>query len=145
MTSTDGLRRRALVVNKIRRILDVVAVRAPGFANHRKTLVSDLAVLTGGHVITLEAGYSLHNIAISSLGCACYIIVEKEFPTIISDVNKSKVLVRSEQLSRQLEMSDSIYEKEKIKEKVNKLSGGATEAEMKDRKLKPEDAYKSSC
>ena len=152
---SDNVQKEALatlVINKIRGILNVVAVRAPGFGDHRKTLLSDLAVLTGGQVITPEAGYSLQNIAINSLGRARRIIVEKEFTTIISDINKSEVLVRCEQLRRQLEMSDSVYEKEKITERVNKLSGGvavirvggATETEMKDRKLRLEDAVNAT-
>jgi chaperonin GroEL len=152
---SDNVQKEALatlVINKIRGILNVVAVRAPGFGDHRKTLLSDLAVLTGGQVITPEAGYSLQNISINSLGRARRIIVEREFTTIISDVNKTEVLVRCEQLRRQLEMSDSIYEKEKITERVNKLSGGvavirvggATETEMKDRKLRLEDAVNAT-
>jgi chaperonin GroEL len=152
---SDNVQKEALatlIVNKIRGILNVVAVRAPGFGDRRKTLLSDLAVLTGGQVITSEAGYSLQNIALDSLGRARRIIVGKDSTTIISDVNKGDVLTRCEQLRRQLEMSDSPYEKEKIHERVNKLSGGVaiikvggtTETEMKDRKLRLEDAVNAT-
>ena len=129
-----------------------MAVRAPGFGDRRKALLSDLAVLTGGQVITSDAGYSLQNMEIESLGRARRIIVGKESTTIISDANKREVLARCEQLRRQLETSDSSYEKEKIQERLAKLSGGvavikvgaATETEMKDRKLRLEDAVNAT-
>jgi chaperonin GroEL len=130
----------------------VVAVRAPGFGDRRKALLSDLAILTGGQVISSDAGYSLQNMELESLGRARRIIIGKESTTIISDANKREVFARCEQLRRQLETSDSAYEKEKIQERLAKLSGGvavikvgaATETEMKDRKLRLEDAVNAT-
>ena len=152
---SDNVQKEALatlIVNKIRGILNVVAVRAPGFGDRRKALLSDLAVLTGGQVITSDAGYSLQNMEIESLGRARRVIIGKEYTTIISDANKQEVLARCEQLRRQLETTDSTYEKEKIQERLAKLSGGvavikvgaATETEMKDRKLRLEDAVNAT-
>merc|ERR1711934_364805 len=152
---SDNVQKEALatlIVNKIRGILNVVAVRAPGFGDRRKALLSDLAILTGGQVISSDAGYSLENMEIESLGRARRIIIGKESTTIISDANKQEVLARCEQLRRQLETSDSTYEKEKIQERLAKLSGGvalikvgaATETEMKDRKLRLEDAVNAT-
>ena len=152
---SDNVQKEALatlIVNKIRGILNVVAVRAPGFGDRRKALLSDLAILTGGQVITSDAGYSLQNMEIESLGRARRVIIGKEYTTIISDANKQEVLARCEQLRRQLETSDSTYEKEKIQERLAKLSGGvavikvgaATETEMKDRKLRLEDAVNAT-
>ena len=152
---SDNVQKEALatlIVNKIRGILNVVAVRAPGFGDRRKALLSDLAILTGGQVITSDAGYSLQNMELDLLGKARRVIVGKESTTIISDENKRAVLARCEQLRRQLETSDSTYEKEKIQERLAKLSGGvavikvgaATETEMKDRKLRLEDAVNAT-
>ena len=136
----------------MRGILNVVAVRAPGFGDRRKAMLEDLAVLTGGQVITSDAGLSLETMEIDYLGKARRIIIGKESTTIISDCNKDKVLARCEQLRRQLEMTDSTYEKEKFQERLAKLSGGvavikvgaATETEMKDRKLRLEDAVNAT-
>jgi chaperonin GroEL len=115
-------------------------------------MLEDLAVLTGGQVITSDAGLSLETMEIDYLGKARRIIIGKESTTIISDCNKDKVLARCEQLRRQLEMTDSTYEKEKFQERLAKLSGGvavikvgaATETEMKDRKLRLEDAVNAT-
>jgi chaperonin GroEL len=152
---SDNVQKEALatlIINKIRGILNVVAVRAPGFGDRRKALLSDLAILTGGQVISSDAGYSLQNMELESLGRARRIIIGKESTTIISDANKREVFARCEQLRRQLETSDSAYEKEKIQERLAKLSGGvavikvgaATETEMKDRKLRLEDAVNAT-
>jgi chaperonin GroEL len=152
---SDNVQKEALatlIVNKIRGILNVVAVRAPGFGDRRKALLSDLAILTGGEVISSDAGYSLQNMEIELLGRARRVIIGKEYTTIISDANKQEVLARCEQLRRQLETSESTYEKEKIQERLAKLSGGvavikvgaATETEMKDRKLRLEDAVNAT-
>jgi chaperonin GroEL len=132
----------------MRGILAVVAVRAPGFGVRRKALLSDLAVLTGGRVITSDAGYSLQNTEIEYLGLARRIIVRKESTTIISDGKRSEVLERCSQLRRDLEKSKDSYDREKIQERLSRLSGGvavirvggATETERKDRKLRLEDA-----
>jgi chaperonin GroEL len=152
---SDNVEKEALatlIINKIRGILNVVAVRAPGFGDRRKALLGDLAILTGGQVISADAGLTLENVEIESLGEARRIIVGKETTTIISDANKKAVLAKCEQLRRQLETSDSTYEKEKIQERLAKLSGGvalikvgaATETEMKDRKLRLEDAVNAT-
>jgi chaperonin GroEL len=130
----------------------VVAVRAPGFGDRRKAMLEDLAVLTGGQVVSADAGLSLEQMEIETLGQARRVIVNKDSTTIISDSNKERVLARCEQLRRQLETSDSTYEKEKIQERLAKLSGGvavikvgaATETEMKDRKLRLEDAVNAT-
>ena len=141
-----------LIVNKLRGILNVVAVRAPGFGDRRKAILQDLAVLTGGDVITADAGLSLERMDIENLGVARRVVVGKENTTIISDSNKQEVLARCEQLRRQMETSDSTYEKEKLQERLAKLTGGvavikvgaATETEMKDRKLRLEDAVNAT-
>ena len=152
---SDNVEKEALatlIVNKLRGILNVVAVRAPGFGDRRKAMLEDLAVLTAGQVITEDAGLSLEKIDIETLGKARRVIVGKESTTIISDANKENVLARCEQLRRQLEKSDTSYEQEKIQESLAKLSGGvavikvgaATETEMKDRKLRLEDAVNAT-
>ena len=141
-----------LILNKMKGIINVIAVRAPAFGERRKALLSDLAILTGGQVISAESGSSLYNLDIKSLGRARRVIVDKESTTIISDSNKREVFSRCEQLRRELETSDSIYEKKKLKERLGKLSGGvavirvggATETEMKDRKLRIEDAVNAT-
>ena len=152
---SDNVQKEALatlIINKIRGILNVVAVRAPGFGDRRKALLDDLAILTGGQVISAEAGLTLENVELEYLGKARRGIIGKDSTTIISDANKKEVLARCEQLRRQLETSDSTYEKEKIQERLSKLSGGvalikvgaATETEMKDRKLRLEDAVNAT-
>jgi chaperonin GroEL len=141
-----------LILNKMKGIINVIAVRAPAFGERRKALLSDLAILTGGQVISAESGSSLHNLDIKSLGRARRVIIDKESTTIISDSNKREVFSRCEQLRRELETSDSIYEKKKLQERLGKLSGGvavirvggATETEMKDRKLRIEDAVNAT-
>ena len=104
-----------LILNKMKGIINVVAVRAPAFGERRKALLSDLAILTGGQVISAESGSSLHNLDIKSLGRARRVIVDKESTTIISDSNKREVFSRCEQLRRELETSDSIYDKRNLK------------------------------
>jgi len=152
---SDNVEKEALatlVVNKLRGILNVVAVRCPGFGDRRKAILDDLAVLTAGQVITADAGLTLEKIEKESLGKARRIIVNKESTTIISDANKDKVFARCEQIRRQIETIDSQYEKEKLQERLAKLSGGvaiikvgaATETEMKDRKLRLEDAINAT-
>lgn len=141
-----------LIVNKLRGIINVVAVRAPGFGDRRKAILQDLAILVGGKLITADAGLSLDRMEIENLGTARRVIVGKETTTIISDSNKKEVLARCEQLRRQMETTDSSYEKEKLQERLAKLTGGvavikvgaATETEMKDRKLRLEDAINAT-
>ena len=152
---SDNVEKEALatlIINKLRGILNVVAVRAPGFGDRRKAILEDLAVLTAGQVVSTDAGLSLENMEIETLGTARRVIVGKEATTIISDANKEAVFARCEQLRRQLETLDSTYEKEKIQERLAKLSGGvavikvgaATETEMKDRKLRLEDTVNAT-
>ena len=141
-----------LIVNKLRGILNVVAVRAPGFGDRRNAMLEDLAILTDGQVVTAEAGLSLEKMELETLGKARRVVVNKESTTIISESNKVKVLARCEQLRRQMEATDSTYEREKLQERLAKLSGGvaiikvgaSTETEMKDRKLRLEDAINAT-
>jgi chaperonin GroEL len=152
---SDNVQKEALatlIINKIRGILNVVAVRAPGFGDRRKDLLSDLAVLTGGQVISSDTGYSLQTVNMTFLGQARKVIVKKESTSIISDANRRQVTARCEQLRRKLETTDSTYEKDKLHERLSKLSGGvalirvgaATETELKDRKLRLEDAINAT-
>ena len=152
---SDNVEKEALatlVVNKLRGILNVVAVRAPGFGDRRKEILKDLAVLSSAQVISSDSGLSLENIKIESLGKARRVIVKRESTTIISDSNKKQVLVLCEHLRREFETSDSTYEKEKLRERLSKLSngiaiikvGGSTNTEMKDRKLRLDDAVNAT-
>jgi chaperonin GroEL len=140
-----------LIMNKIRGVVEVVAVKAPGYGDRRKLLLQDLAILTGGQVITSDTGYSLQNMNIEWLGQAQKVVVKKESTTIISDINTTEVAAKCKQLRRQVETSESTYEKEKILERLSKLSGiaiirvgGATETEVEDRKLRLEDAINAT-
>lgn len=152
---SDNVEKEALatlIVNKLRGILNVAAVRAPGFGDRRKAMLEDLAILTNGSVVTADAGLSLESIELETLGEARRVIIGKESTTIISDSTKKEVLARCEQLRRQLETTDSVYDREKLQERLAKLSGGvaiikvgaATETEMKDRKLRLEDAINAT-
>jgi chaperonin GroEL len=124
---SDNVEKEALatlIINKIRGILNVVAVRAPGFGDRRKALLEDLSILTGGQVISADAGLTLENMELESLGQARRIIIGKDSTTIISEANRKQVFARCEQLRRKLETSDSSYDKEKVQERLAKLSGG---------------------
>ena len=141
-----------LILNKLRGIVNVVAVRAPGFGEHRKLMLEDMAILTGGTVITQDAGLSLDNIQLNLLGQARRIIVSKETTTIITDGTENEVQIRCEQLRKQINVVDTGYEKEKLQDRIAKLSGGIavikvgaiTETEMKDKKLRLEDAINAT-
>jgi chaperonin GroEL len=141
-----------LVVNKLRGIVNVVAVRAPGFGDRRKSMLEDIAILTGGQVISEDAGFSLDSLQLDMLGQARRVTVTKENTTIIAEGNEKEVRSRCEQIRRQIESSDSSYEREKLQERLAKLAGGvaiikvgaATETEMKDRKLRLEDAINAT-
>lgn len=141
-----------LVINKLRGVINVVAVRAPGFGDRRKSLLEDIAILTSGQLITEDLGFTLDNLSLNQLGIAKRIHVTKEATTIIADDNESNIKVRCDQLRRQLEVSNNSYEKEKLQERLAKLSGGvavikvgaATETEMKDKKLRLEDAINAT-
>jgi chaperonin GroEL len=141
-----------LVVNRLRGVLNVAAVKAPGFGDRRKAMLEDIAVLTGGQVITEDAGLKLDSVKLESLGKARRITITKDTTTIVAEGNESGVKSRVEQIRRQIEETDSSYDKEKLQERLAKLSGGvavikvgaATETEMKDRKLRLEDAINAT-
>ena len=137
------------MVNNIRGIVKVAAVKAPGFGDRRKAMLQDIAVLTGGQVISEEVGLSLEKATLEDLGQAKKIQITKEATTIIDGAGKSKdIQGRVEQINAEIEESSSDYDKEKLQERVAKLSGGvavikvgaATEIEMKEKKARVEDA-----
>jgi chaperonin GroEL len=141
-----------LVVNRLRGVLNVAAVKAPGFGDRRKAMLEDIAVLTGGQVISEDAGLKLDNTKLDMLGKARRITITKDNTTIVAEGNEAAVKGRCELLRRQIEDSDSSYDKEKLQERLAKLAGGvavvkvgaATETEMKDRKLRLEDAINAT-
>jgi chaperonin GroEL len=141
-----------LILNKLRGIVNVVAIRAPGFGEQRKLMLEDMAILTGGTVITQDAGLSLENIQLDLLGQARRVVVSKETTTIITDGNEKEIQIRCEQLRKQINVVDTGYEKEKLQDRIAKLSGGiavikvgaVTETEMKDKKLRLEDAINAT-
>jgi chaperonin GroEL len=145
----EGEALATLVVNNIRGILKVAAVKAPGFGDRRKAMLADIGVLTGGTVISDEVGLSLEKVSLNDLGEAKKIVVEKENTTIIDGHGKaSDIKARVESIRQQIEEATSDYDKEKLQERVAKLSGGvavikvgaATEIEMKEKKARVEDA-----
>jgi chaperonin GroEL len=141
-----------LILNKLRGIVNVVAIRAPGFGEQRKLMLEDMAILTGGTVITQDAGLSLDNIQLDLLGQARRVIVGKDTTTIITDGTEKEIQIRCEQLRKQINVADTGYEKEKLQDRIAKLSGGiavikvgaVTETEMKDKKLRLEDAINAT-
>ena len=142
-----------LILNKLRGIINVVAIRAPGFGELRKQMLEDIAILTGGTVITQDAGLSLDNIQLNLLGQARRVIVTKDSSTIVADGKTlENVNIRCEQLRKQVGITDTSYEKEKLQDRIAKLSGGiavirvgaVTETEMKDKKLRLEDAINAT-
>jgi chaperonin GroEL len=145
----DGEALATLVVNNIRGILKVAAVKAPGFGDRRKAMLQDIATLTGGTVISDEVGLQLEKATVNDLGEAKKIVVEKENTTIIDGDGKgADIKARIESIRQQIEEATSDYDKEKLQERVAKLSGGvavikvgaATEVEMKEKKARVEDA-----
>ena len=141
-----------LILNKLRGIVNVVAIRAPGFGEQRKLMLEDMAILTGGTVITQDAGLTLDNIQLDLLGQARRVIVNKDNTTIITDGTEKEIQIRCEQLRKQINVADTGYEKEKLQDRIAKLSGGiavikvgaVTETEMKDKKLRLEDAINAT-
>ena len=138
-----------LVVNKLRGVLNIAAVKAPGFGDRRKAMLGDVAVLTGGTVISEDLGLKLENLQLSQLGQAKQIKVDKDTTTIIQGAGKkADIQRRIDQLRRQIEETDSEYDKEKFQERLAKLSGGValirvgapTETDMKQTKARIEDA-----
>ncbi|NEQ97360.1 MAG: chaperonin GroEL [Cyanothece sp. SIO2G6] len=141
-----------LVVNRLRGVLNVAAVKAPGFGDRRKAMLEDMAVLTNGQVITEDAGLKLEAAKPDMLGTARRITITKDTTTIVAEGNEAAVKTRCDQIRRQIEESESSYDQEKLQERLAKLSGGvavvkvgaATETEMKDRKLRLEDAINAT-
>lgn len=145
----DGEALATLVVNKIRGALRVVAVKAPGFGDRRKAMLEDIAVLTNGTVISEERGYKLENATLDYLGTAEKIIVDKDNTTIVNGHGeKSSIEARIKEIKAQIESTTSDYDREKLQERLAKLSGGvailyigaATEVEMKEKKDRVDDA-----
>ncbi|NLW84409.1 MAG: chaperonin GroEL [Phycisphaerae bacterium] len=145
----EGEALAALVINRLQGVLKVCAVKAPGFGDRRKSMLQDIAVLTGGTVITEDLGVKLEKIELSQLGQAKKIVVGKETTTIIEGAGKKKdIKARCEQIRGQIEKTTSDYDREKLQERLAKLTGGvavikagaATESEMKERKDLLDDA-----
>ena len=141
-----------LVVNRLRGVLNVAAVKAPGFGDRRKAMLEDMAVLTGGQVISEDTGLKLENAKLDMLGQSRRVTLTKDNTTLVADGNEAAVKARCEQIRRQIDETESSYDKEKLQERLAKLSGGvavikvgaATETEMKDRKLRLEDAINAT-
>ncbi len=141
-----------LVVNRLRGVLNVAAIKAPGFGDRRKAMLEDIAVLTGGQLITEDAGLKLENTKLDMLGTTRRITITKDNTTIVAEGNEAEVKARCEQIRRQMDETESSYDKEKLQERLAKLSGGvavvkvgaATETEMKDKKLRLEDAINAT-
>jgi len=145
----EGEALATLVVNKIRGTLKVCAVKAPGFGDRRKAMLDDIAVLTGGRVISEETGFKLENTVLSDLGSAKRIVVDKENTTIVEGAGKKdEIKGRISQIKKQIDNTTSDYDREKLQERLAKLAGGvavikigaATEVEMKEKKALVEDA-----
>ena len=145
----EGESLTALVVNKLRGVLNVCAVKAPGFGDRRKAMLGDMAVLTGGTLISEDLGIQLENLTLEHLGRAKKITVDKNDTTIVQGAGKTAdVQQRIAQLKRQIEQTDSDYDREKLQERLAKLTGGVaiisvgaeTESEMKQKKARVEDA-----
>ena len=149
----DGDALNTLIVNKLRGTLNVVCVKAPGFGDRRKEMLEDMAILTGGTVITSELGYELKEATMDMLGKAKQVKVSKENTIIVDGAGKSTdVKARVAQIKSQIEVTTSDYDREKLQERLAKLAGGvaivrvgaATEAEMKEKKLRIEDALNAT-
>jgi chaperonin GroEL len=145
----DGEALATLVVNKIRGALKIAAVKAPGFGDRRKAMLEDIAVLTGGTVISEESGYKLENATLEYLGTADKINIDKDNTTIVNGAGtKENIVARVNQIKSQIENTTSDYDREKLQERLAKLSGGvaimyigaATELEMKEKKDRVDDA-----
>ena len=145
----EGEALATLVVNKIRGTLQAAAVKAPGYGDRRKSMLEDIAVLTGGKAITEELGIKLENVDIDDLGRAKRVKIDKENTTVVEGAGKTQAINgRIAQIKKQMEDTDSDYDKEKLQERLAKLAGGvavinvgaATETEMKEKKARVEDA-----
>jgi len=149
----EGESLATIVVNKLRGTFSAVAVKAPGFGDRRKRMLEDIAILTGGEVITEEMGLKLENTKISQLGKARKIVIDKDTTTIIDGAGDSEAIkARIKQLKQEIENTDSDFDREKLQERLAKLSGGvavvkvgaATETEMKEKKHRVEDALQAT-
>ena len=149
----EGEALATLVVNTMRKVLRAVAVKAPGFGDRRKAMLEDIAILTGGEMFTEELGIKLENITTDMMGKAKRVTVTKDETTIVvGDETKAMVAERVALIKKQISMSDSEYDKEKLQERMAKLAGGvalievgaATEVELKERKLRIEDALNAT-
>ncbi|HEX5027442.1 MAG TPA: chaperonin GroEL [Gaiellaceae bacterium] len=149
----EGESLATIVVNKLRGTFSAVAVKAPGFGDRRKRMLEDIAILTGGEVITEEMGLKLENTKISQLGKARKIVINKDTTTIIDGAGDSEAIKgRIKQLKQEIENTDSDFDREKLQERLAKLSGGvavvkvgaATETEMKEKKHRVEDALQAT-
>ncbi|TAG08452.1 MAG: chaperonin GroEL [Verrucomicrobia bacterium] len=145
----EGEALATLVVNKLRGILNIAAVKAPGFGDRRKAMLEDLAVLTGGRVITEDLGIKLESVELNDLGEAKRVTISKENTTIVEGAGSSDAITgRVNQIRRQIDETTSDYDREKLQERLAKLAGGvavinvgaATETEMKEKKARVEDA-----
>jgi chaperonin GroEL len=145
----EGEALATLVVNKLRGTLKVCAVKAPGFGDRRKAMLEDIAVLTGGRVISEEAGFKLENTTLSDLGKTKKVTIDKDNSTLVEGAGKTEEIKgRISQIKKQIEVTTSDYDKEKLQERLAKLAGGvavlkvgaATEVEMKEKKARVEDA-----
>jgi chaperonin GroEL len=149
----EGEALATLVVNKIRGTLKAAAVKAPGFGDRRKAMLEDIAILTGGKVIAEEAGMKLENAKLQDLGRAKKVVIDKDNTTIVSGAGKkSEIEGRIRQIKAQVEEASGEYDREKLQERLAKLAGGvavirvgaATEAEMKEKKARVEDALNAT-
>ena len=149
----EGEALATLVVNKIRGLLNVVAVKAPGFGDRRKAMLADIATLTGGTVISEEVGLKLESVGLEDLGRARRIVVTKDTTTIVDGAgDKSAIEDRIRQIRTEIENTDSDWDREKLQERLAKLSGGvcvlrvgaATEVELKEKKHRLEDAISAT-
>ena len=145
----EGEALATLVVNKLRGTLQVCAVKAPGFGDRRKSMLEDIAILTGGKMLSEDLGIKLENVTLEDLGRVKRVVVDKENTTLIEGVGKSSdIQGRVSQIKKQIEETTSDYDKEKLQERLAKLAGGvavinvgaATETEMKEKKARVEDA-----
>jgi len=149
----EGEALATLVVNKLRGILNIAAVKAPGFGDRRKAMLEDLAILTGGRVITEDLGIKLESVELSDLGEAKRVTITKENTTLVEGGGTSEAITgRVNQIRRQIEDTTSDYDREKLQERLAKLAGGvavinvgaATETEMKEKKMRVEDALQAT-
>ncbi len=149
----EGEALAALVINSLRQVIKVAAVKAPGFGDRRKAMLQDIAVLTGGKVVSEETGDQLKDTTLETLGRARKVTVSKDKTVIVAfESTKDAVAQRVSQIDKEIEKSDSEYDKEKLQERKAKLSGGVavikvgapTEPELKDRKLRLEDALNAT-